>query len=190
MQVYLSRWVISDLAEDAGQLPGSIYAAPRAIHDRHQLVPAAEPVCGRESYVYADGTIRVEAFETAVAIGSREMPDFWIGAAFQVSDKFRAQREDESRDDGMFGLCPSAALRVLPALGLSEGSQFMFDARRRELSFGDFSADPAYSWLDATVQEDLWVIAPSLSSRGATLVDSGDSVVLLPEAEVKAYFAQ
>lgn len=112
-----------------------------------------------------------------------------VGAAFQLSDSFRAQPAD-TRDDGIMGFSPSASLRMLPKLGLDVGSQFMFDASGKELAFGDFYADPAYKWLTGAVQADLWVIPATLSARGAMLVDTGDSYLSLPDDDVRRYFAQ
>lgn len=133
----------------------------------------------------------MEEFATAIAVGNHVMPNRWVGAAFNIIGKLRDVPESV-RDQGIMGFSPNAALQWLETLELDPGSQFLFDAPSKQLSFGDFT-DGTFVWLDDAVADaaDLWVIpAASTNLNTAVLIDTGNSIVHLAEDLVAAYFQQ
>lgn len=144
---------------------------------------------------YGSGTLRVVPFEAKVTAASRALEAFPVGAAFEITGKFK-EYPSSVIGDGIFGLSPSGATLALSKMGLgNDARQFLFDASHEKLSLEQLDpADPAFRWLDGAVRVyselvDYWVIPDSLSSVGPAVVDTGATDIFLSDDQVEAYFA-
>lgn len=152
-----------------------------------------ETTCNPERYEYGSEIVDVVLFDATMDIKSRSF-SMELGASTGVQGEF-SKRDTETVGNGIFGMAPRRAFELmqLPAMGMDDLSQFLFDAVKGEIRFGSFHVEED-NWFDVEAAEwdvdkaryGLWLVPGT--RMGDIVLDTGTLYMLLAPSFVEDYF--
>lgn len=145
-------------------------------------------------FEYGSLAILAKVLKDTTIVGENiELTEFSLGLTKEIESGDPLTDPQNYFGDGLLGLSPVHFKKFAEKAGMEEITQFLFDGRNGQLTFGDFSDSSGFEWIDwdqLGVDDDAWTAPSRSTSVGSVHFDTGAEGIYLRESNVLEYFGK